>query len=69
MKNDGWSITNPWLMTDKARWFCSMLRQGVDPAILNNEIAVEGGLDSTGALLFTSNAMLAYPGCRFGAGR
>lgn len=69
MRNDGWYIVNPWLMTSQARKFCTLLRQGVDPTKMNQEIAAANGIDMGQALIFTSNAMLTYPGCRFGAGR
>lgn len=69
MRNDGWYIVNPWLMTDQARRFCRLIRQGSDPESLNQQIATTNGIDIGQALIFTSNAMLTYPGCRFDGGR
>lgn len=69
MRSDNWSIGNPSTTTSVARNFCTELRQGVSPTVLNRRIADANGFSMSDALIFTANAMIAYPGCRFGAGR
>lgn len=69
MRSDNWSIGNPSTTTGVARKFCTELRQGVSPTVLNQRIADANGFSMSDALIFTANAMIAYPGCRFGAAR
>ena len=69
MRGDGWNVTNGPLAISKAHAFCRSLRRGIDLNALNQQIAQEGGYGYPMAVMFTSDAMLAYPGCHFGVDR
>lgn len=64
MANDGWNAKDGKATARRAHLFCADLTNGVPPAILNQQIANQSGLGVDFALLFTSNAMIVYPGCR-----
>jgi hypothetical protein len=68
VRGDGWNVTNGPLAISKAHEFCRKLRSGVDVGVLNQQIARDSGYGYDTALMFTTDAMQAYPGCRFGVG-
>ncbi len=64
LQSEGWTITDPAAMAKNAHIVCGMFAQGDPVEYVNQQLAQRAEVSDTAALLFTSEAMVVYPGCR-----
>lgn len=68
LRNDGWNVANPGIAAENAHRVCAALRRGESPADINARLVRQGDFSMDAALVFTADAMIVYPNCRYRAG-